>query len=137
MHCLNSVHDISSDQKYLKDAIIAVTSGIVPSSFEKRSPGMLGYARWQTTANRIIRYYMSAIEPSLPLLQMMNYIINVYSRMWFDIQFKSSIKYPTKHVFNMIRYLKSLNDGIISDFVESVIQRNGYMVHGQKAYCLQ
>ena len=30
MHCLNSVHDISSDQKYLKDALIAETSGIVP-----------------------------------------------------------------------------------------------------------
>ena len=74
---------------------------------------------------------MFAIEPSLPLTQMMNHIINVYSRMWFEIRFKYSIKYATKHVFNMIRYLKSLNDGLMSDIVEPVIQRNGYMVHSE------
>ena len=131
MHCLNSLTDISSDQKYLRDALIAVSSGIVPPSFDKRSPGMLGYARWLTTANRIIRYYMSVIDPSETLIRLMKYIINVYSRMWFEIRYKPSIKNAAKHVFNMIKYLNSLTDRILSDIVEPVIQRNGYMIHSE------
>ena len=51
---LLNIEDISSDQKYLRDIILLIHSGILPRNFEKRSPGKLGYARWLTTANRIL-----------------------------------------------------------------------------------
>ena len=59
LHNLQHVEDISSDQAYLRDIILIINSGIVPANFASRSSGKLGYARWLTTANRILRFYIS------------------------------------------------------------------------------
>ena len=45
--------DVSSDMLYLCDIIIAISLRDISESFDNRS-GKLGYARWLTTANRLI-----------------------------------------------------------------------------------
>ena len=56
---LVSNKDLSSDQMYLRDMILAIDSGNVSDSLARRSPGKLGYARWLTTGNIILRTYLS------------------------------------------------------------------------------
>ena len=119
------VSDISSDQYYLRDIILYISTGVKSNNFEKRSPGKLGYARWLTTANRILCVYISFKETSNILKRITLFVINVYARMWFEI-IHASI-----HIFNMNTYLHSLKDYEITAWVEPVIQRNGYMMHSE------
>ena len=95
---LSNNDHLHSDQKYLRNALVSITTRNLPSNFAKRSLGKLGYARWLTTANRILRYYMSILEPSDTLLRITKFIIFVYARMWFEIRHYSSYKYAAIHV---------------------------------------
>ena len=72
---LESSIDLSSDQRYLRDILLIITSGIIPTNFNKRSPGKIGYARWLTTTNRILRIYISKEYPSSDLVSLTQYII--------------------------------------------------------------
>ena len=38
-------NDLSSDQAYLRDIILAISTGILTDSLANRSPGKIGYAR--------------------------------------------------------------------------------------------
>ena len=83
------------------------------------------------TANRILRVYISFKEPSNTLKRITLFIINVYARMWFEIRQHPDIIHASIHIFNMKKYLHSLNDYEITAWVEPVIQRNGYMMHSE------
>ena len=48
---------LSSDQAYLRDIILAISTGILTGSSTNRSPGKIGYAR--LTGNCILRVYVS------------------------------------------------------------------------------
>ena len=50
---------LSTDQKYLYEIHTAVSTGIIPEGLASRSPGCLNHARWLTTANRLLRIYVS------------------------------------------------------------------------------
>jgi hypothetical protein len=57
-------NDLITDQKYLHEMHQAVSSGMLSEDLAKRSPGSLNHARWVTTANRILRLYVSVESPS-------------------------------------------------------------------------
>ena len=59
----NDTSQLSSDQKYLADIII-IKTGIAPERYSTRSLGRIHNARWLTTANRILRLYISTLDPS-------------------------------------------------------------------------
>ncbi|GBM32402.1 hypothetical protein AVEN_239793-1 [Araneus ventricosus] len=54
--------NVSCIQKYLLDICIAISSGVGSSDLAKRQPGTLNLARWLTTANRILRLYISTSD---------------------------------------------------------------------------
>ncbi|GBM40424.1 hypothetical protein AVEN_122638-1 [Araneus ventricosus] len=51
--------NLSCDQKYLLDICTTISSGVGFSDLVKRQPGTWNLARWLTTANRILRLYIS------------------------------------------------------------------------------
>ena len=55
---------LGTDQKYLYDIHQAISEGICDDRLSRRSPGKIGHARWLTTANRILRLYVSSEDPS-------------------------------------------------------------------------
>ena len=123
--------DLSSDQCYLRDMISVISTGIVPQNFAKRSPGKIGYARWLTTANRVLRVYLTFEEPPDRLCSAVLYIVHVYSRMWFEIKFRSLIEYGARHIYNLIKYTHSLDNPETTYTVEPFIKRNGYFLHSE------
>ena len=78
--------DISSDQQYLRDIILSINRNEVSPSMARRSPGKLGYARWLTMANRILRYYITFADQSENVSLLSRFVINVYARSWFSIK---------------------------------------------------
>ncbi|GBM78154.1 hypothetical protein AVEN_188527-1 [Araneus ventricosus] len=54
---------LSKDQQYLLDIIYAIKSSS-PEDLSVREPGPLSRSRWLTTANRVLRLYLSIENPT-------------------------------------------------------------------------
>lgn len=72
---------LGTDQKYIFDVTTAVSAGEFPASLAFKNPGKLSHARWLTTANRIVRLYISTPTPSENLVKIATFIIKVYAPM--------------------------------------------------------
>lgn len=122
------VCDLSTDQKYLYEMVQAIGEGTVSSQLAAKQPGKISHARWLTTANRILRLYVSTEGPSNELNILTEYVIKVYATTWFLVKHKSPCKYGPKHLFHLIqasRYLPTK----FKDTVNKVIQRNAFFAH--------
>lgn len=112
--------DLSTDQKYLLDMCIVVSSGNYSLDLSLRNPGKLAHSRWLILANRVLRLYVATENPTDNLKTLAEYIVKVYAPVWFNIKLKPSCTYGSKHLFNLISYsrylsvdLKSVIDPII------------------------
>ena len=71
--------DLSTDQKYLYEMCLGVQSGVnffQGCQVHIRQQGRLHNARWFTLANRIMRFYISQVEPTSELIRIVSFIIN-------------------------------------------------------------
>ena len=129
---LTNLEYIGSDQKYLRDIISGISSGEVSDSLANRSPGKLGYAHWLTHGNRILRSFVSISEPTEDMLNIVIYSINVYTRTWFLIRSKPSLTNGSRHMFNMIAFIKEQNFKYEYNIILfKVISRNTYYAHSE------
>lgn len=101
---------LNKDQQYLLLIVnvIYIKSGIFPSDLSNRDPGPLNLSRWLTTANRILRLYVSTAKPSANLEVFTNYIMKVYAQTWFRIKVHHSLKNESRNLHFLIcksRYL--------------------------------
>ncbi|KAL4712991.1 hypothetical protein ACJJTC_012061 [Scirpophaga incertulas] len=123
-----TANDLSTDQKYLYDIMTAVRTGVCSSDLANMEPGPLNHSRWLTTANRILRLYITKTDPDEKLVILATYVMKVYGPMWFTIKSNPSCINGAKHLWQTIslsRYLKS----DMKKIVDNVIQRNGYFGH--------
>ena len=126
----NYTSQLSSDQKYLADIIIIIKTGIAPEKFSTRSPGRIHNARWLTTANRILRLYISTLDPSDIFIKIVKYVILVYAKEWFTIKNNPLCTDGTKNLFSII---KSIRDYDINMFniVKNSLNRNSFFAHSE------
>lgn len=120
--------DLSTDQSYLYDICNSISSGVCSDRLSKLEPGKMGHARWLTTANRILRTYISTKKPSKNLITLTDFVLKVYAPLWFTIKTKSSCIHGAKHVFKQIQLIRYLPSNLKS-IVEVVVQRNSYFAH--------
>lgn len=124
----DTVNDLSRDQKYLFEICQAVCSGECSDSLSRRNPGRIAHSRWITMANRILRLYVGVENPSPQLKTLAEYIVKVYTPMWFFIKCYSSCKNGAKHLWRTINFSRYLQKDL-KDIVDAVIQRNGFFGH--------
>ena len=123
------ISNLSKDQRYLRDIALAISSGICPSGLAKRDPGPLNMSRWLTRANRILRLYVSATEPSDNLRTIAEFVLRVYVPSWFHINihpdtwmdFDAEPSWYHPFIISS-RYLDQVNRNVI----DPVISRNAY-----------
>ena len=75
--------DLSSDQKYLLEMYQAVSSGLCQQTLASLKPGKMTHSRWLTTASRALKLYISIEKPSCNFKLVVQYIMVVYTPMWF------------------------------------------------------
>ena len=126
---LSLVTDISSDQRYLRDIILAIDMGYVSDQMKRRSPGKLGYAIWLTTANRILRLYVSTELPTVNFKRIVQFTLHVYAACWFGIRAKPLFTNAPIHLFNIITAVKKLSDKQLEDETLKIIRRNAYCLY--------
>ena len=93
---------LSTDQQYLNNIATAVSSGRGSLRLSDRSSGKLSHARWLTSANRILRLYISKTSPTNNLWILVNYVAKVYIPIWFKIKTKTSELLSQKEVKTFI-----------------------------------
>lgn len=120
--------DLSTDQKYLHDCFYAVKSGECSENLANRSPGKLNLSRWTTTANRILRHYMSKEKPSINVKILANYVMRVYIPFWFKVKTEKSIKDGARHIHYFIELTRYLDKKYL-DVIDSTIARNAFFAH--------
>lgn len=93
---------LSKDQRYLYEMCLAVKSGSISESLSNREPGKMAHSRWLTTANRLLRLYVSTTQPCQSLVTLAEYIIKVYAPVWFAIKLKPQCYYGATHLWKSI-----------------------------------
>ncbi|GBN76607.1 hypothetical protein AVEN_207599-1, partial [Araneus ventricosus] len=94
--------DLSCDHKCLLHICTTICSGVCSSNLAKRQPGTFNLVRWLTTANRILRFYISISDPSNELLTLIVFILRVYAHSLFRIKVHHSIKDGARHLWHFI-----------------------------------
>ncbi|KAE8741305.1 hypothetical protein FOCC_FOCC013159 [Frankliniella occidentalis] len=119
---------LSTDQQYLYNMCLAVSSGEVPDSLAKMKPGPLNHARWLTAACRILRLYVATASPSRNLKHIAEFIIKVYAPVWFAVKVDCKFYNASLHVWRKIRLSRYLPKKLKA-IVDPVIERNAFALH--------
>ncbi|KAF2895844.1 hypothetical protein ILUMI_10331 [Ignelater luminosus] len=88
----------------------------------------MAHSRWLSSANRILKHYVSTFNPSENLQLLVNYVVKVYAPIWFRNKQNTSLKDGPKHIFQVIMYSRFLPKNLRS-VVDSFIERNGFFAH--------
>lgn len=94
---------LCTDQKTLFDLCAAVSTGYVSPELAKRKLGKLSHTRWTTAASRVLRIYLSEVNPSETLRTVVRHILFVYVPSLFDIKHKSSMVFGSIHLANLLK----------------------------------
>ncbi|GBM66146.1 hypothetical protein AVEN_68276-1 [Araneus ventricosus] len=114
---------LSCDQKYLFDYCTAISSGVGSSDIATNQPDKLNLALCLTTANGILRLYISTSNPLNELITLVLFILRFHAPSWLRIKVYHSIKDGARHLLHFIsssRYLPKK----YCDISEPVITRN-------------
>lgn len=122
---LDNTNDLSTDQKYLWEMCVAVSSRNCPIDLSLKNPGKLAHSRWLTLANRMLRLYVGTESPIENLKTLVQYILKVYAPVWFSIKLKPSCVDGSKHLFLLISNSPYLSQDL-KNLINPVFQRNGY-----------
>lgn len=120
--------NLSSDQAYLYNMVLAVSSGVCSESLKNSNPGKMVHSRWLTTANRILRLYISTADPTENLIILAEFIMKVYAPMWFTIKCDPSCLSGAKHLHKSIQLSRYLPTDV-RKIVDNVIKRNAFFGH--------
>lgn len=119
---------LSKDQQYLLDISSAIKSGNCPVDLSVREPGPLSHSRWLTTANRVLRLYVSVETPSDEHKMLVSFILKSYMPVWFKIKKSKYLTDGPGHVFEVIKSTRFLPENLVR-VVDPVIERNAFFAH--------
>ena len=100
------VNDLSTDQRYAYRIVKMITTGEIDEDLIQLKVGPPCPSRWLTTGNRFGRLWISShglIGRDLKVFRaIMEYVVNVYLFLWFEIKTDSSIIAGPYHVLKAI-----------------------------------
>ncbi|GBN09654.1 hypothetical protein AVEN_6499-1 [Araneus ventricosus] len=94
---------LSKDQQYLLDINYVVKSGSSPEDLSVREPGPLSHSRWLTTANRVLRLYLSIENPTDEHKILVSFIPKSCMPVWVHIKKGKYFTNGPEHVFEVIK----------------------------------
>lgn len=124
------ISQLSTDAKYLYQMAHAISSGKIPVDLSYNTPGGVAHSRWLTKANRLLRLYVATKSPTQNLRILANYIIKVYTPMYFNIKYYSSVVYGSTLLFKFISWTRYLQPNL-RQVLDRVIQDNAYFAHSE------
>ena len=119
---------LSKDLQLLYQCAKCVVMGDSGSVTHRRH-AKLNMARWYTAQSRLLRYYMSEIQPSEALATLARYIACVYVPTVIDIKKHSDIVYAPQHFFQQLKRQRESLNGDTLLTVQRCMSRNAHAAH--------
>lgn len=120
--------DLSTDEKYLLQICNAVAGGQCSEELTNKKPGRVHHAQWLTTACRMLRLYVSTLNPNEKLKNLVEVVMKVYAPVWFAIRKNPDCYMGAKHVF-LRRKLLRCSKKEVTNVIDQVISRNAFFAH--------
>jgi hypothetical protein len=111
-------------------SVKSVINGTCSEELGRRNPGKMAHSRWLTTANQILRLYVSTANPSPAFRLLTIFILQAYVPVWFAIKTKPSCEDGSKHFHKLIKLTRQLPNEVKAA-IDPVIQRNAYVAHSE------
>lgn len=124
----NVPKDLNADHHYLWTAALAVSTKNVPENFASLEIGPLSLARWFTLGSRVLRLYLGDDDPSILLVVLVRFIIEVYLPLVSNIKTFSQVYYGAKHFFFAVEKTRTFPKDIRS-IIHRVLTDNYSMGH--------
>lgn len=128
------VQDLSTDQLYGYKIVNAIRNGMLPTRMALLEIGPVSHSRWLTTANRLLRLWVSKHGlkgKNLKNLQfIVEFIIGVYYPCWFNIKVKHSWIEGPKHILFQMHCLRSQRKEVL-DIVMPTVKRSAWYAHSE------
>ena len=130
----NVIQDLSTDQHYGYNIVCAIRNGVLPTRLALLEIGPVNHSRWLTTANRLLRLWVSKHGlkgKNLDNLQcIVEFIIGVYYPCWFRVKVMHCWVEGPRHVLFQLDCLKSQRKEVL-DIVKPTVQRSAYYAHSE------
>jgi hypothetical protein len=128
------IEDLSTDQHYGYKMVCAVRDGVLPAGLALLEIGPLNHSRWLTTANRLLRLWVSkhGLErKNLKNLKcIVEFIIGVYYPCWFNVKVKHSWIEGPRHILFQLDCLKNQRKEVL-DIVIPTVKRSAWYAHSE------
>ncbi|KAF0297732.1 hypothetical protein FJT64_004840 [Amphibalanus amphitrite] len=103
--------EMSNDQRNCYQLVMAVKSGHLPERLRQMKCGPLCHARWLTTGQRILflrtRKHNVTGKDLKVLKILVNFCLQVYFKIYFDIKVKHSIQDAPYHILTQLKVVKT------------------------------
>ena len=128
------IKDLSTDQHYGYLIVCAIRSGVLPSKLALLEIGPVNHSRWLTTANRILRLWVSKHplrrKAQKNLTFLVEFIVGVYYPCWFNIKVKHSWVEGPRHILFQLECLRSQKKEVV-DIVMPTVSRSAWFSHSE------
>ena len=128
------IKSLSQDQKYLYEITKAIQSGIFPPHMKDRAIGLHSHARWLNLANRLCRVWCSEhkiIQNNTKKLKLLvEFVVGVYSPMWFEIKVKHKWTYGPHHILKQLQLVR-LQKQKVQDIVMKYLHSSAWNAHSE------
>ncbi|KAI4796469.1 hypothetical protein KUCAC02_026971 [Chaenocephalus aceratus] len=128
------IQDLSTDQHYGYKMVCAVRDGVFPARLALLEIGPVNHSRWLTTANRLLRLWVSKHRlkgKKLKNLQLIvEFIIGVYYPCWFNVKVKHSWIEGPRHILFQLDCLKSQRKEVL-ELVMPTVRRSAWYAHSE------
>ncbi|KAG0725912.1 hypothetical protein GWK47_037650 [Chionoecetes opilio] len=128
------IQDLSTDQHYSYKIVCAVRDGVLPAGLALLEIGPVNHSRWLTTANKLLRFWVSKhgfTGKNLKNLHcIVEFIIGVYYPCWFNVKVKHSWIEGPRHILFQLDCLKSQRKEVL-DIVMPTVKRSVWYAHSE------
>ena len=122
------VKDLSRDQLLLYRYAKAIACGRVPPSLAAQKPGGLNHSRWLTFCILLFILYTRTSHPSIALVKIVTFAIQVYTVMWFKIKVHWKFTMGPRHLFHTIELINTQPTDVRAIALK-VVENNKYFAH--------
>ena len=127
--------DLSTDQKYGYRIVNMIRSGKIDTALLELAIGPVCHSRWLTTANRLLRVYVSKHGLKGKQLKNLNtlahFICVVYYVMWFDIKCRPHVIDGPRHVVKQIQLVREFCSDEAKDIVTKYVETSAWLAHSE------
>ena len=128
------VKTLSTDQHNCYLLVKAIKSGNLSRDLANKKGGPINHARWLTTGQALLMLWVREHKLHRETLRkfelIVNFVVQIYFKLYFDIKVKNSLVYGPIHVLTSLRLFRT-QPKEVQDAIKDTIIRGAYHAHSE------